>query len=65
MAGRVLKGVEKAFDAVPVLRGIDLDIAIDMPPKHARPRIGDAVGVRLQPSRIHLFGAGTDGRRLH
>jgi len=40
-------------------------LVVRLPAEHARPRIGDAVGVRLQPSRIHLFGTGTDGRRLH
>ncbi len=33
--------------------------------EHARPRVGDAVSVRLPPSRIHLFGADAAGRRLN
>ncbi|HSW03514.1 ABC transporter ATP-binding protein [Aquabacterium sp.] len=33
--------------------------------EHARPRVGDAVSVRLPPSRIHLFAADEAGHRLH
>jgi multiple sugar transport system ATP-binding protein len=33
--------------------------------EHASPRVGESLGVRLPPARLHLFGADTAGRRIH
>jgi ABC-type sugar transport system ATPase subunit len=41
-------------------------LLVRLPAEHARPHIGDAVGVRLPaPSRLHLFGADAAEQRLN
>ena len=39
-------------------------LLLRLPAEHARPQIGSAVGVRVHPSRIHLFEADAVGNRI-